>query len=179
MPTLALLGNGNPAIADKPAQLDCTPGSTLTPRQTAGPFFTPNTPLKQDFRSDDPGGKPFHLSGRVQTPDCLPIMSAMIELWHADSRGEYDNKGYRMRGHQFSDETGCFEFLTHRPGLYPGRTGHFHITIKTSQGQSLTTQLYFPDEALNARDGIFDSRLLMDVADIEGVTTGYFDFVIA
>ena len=39
----------------------------------------------------------------------------------------------------------------------------------------LTTQLYFPGEAQNASDGIFDEALLMDVKG----TRATFDFVLA
>jgi hypothetical protein len=42
----------------------------------------------------------------------------------------------------------------------------------------LTTQLYFPDEPLNRRDGLFDQRLLMRVSEGSDGKFGRFDFVI-
>jgi len=42
----------------------------------------------------------------------------------------------------------------------------------------LTTQLYFPDEADNATDGIFDERLLMTMLTAEQSTHGQFNFVL-
>jgi hypothetical protein len=42
----------------------------------------------------------------------------------------------------------------------------------------LTTQLYFPGEARNAEDGIFDSALLMDVAQSPEGRTATFNFVL-
>ena len=43
-------------------------------------------------------------------PDCQPVANAVIELWHADAQGRYDNQGYRMRGHQLTDAMGRFSF---------------------------------------------------------------------
>jgi protocatechuate 3,4-dioxygenase beta subunit len=66
------------------------------------------------------------------------------------------------------------------PGLYPGRTRHIHVKVQTPGGTILTTQVYFPDEARNARDGIFDPRLLMkQTATENGVLVATFDFVVA
>ena len=65
------------------------------------------------------------------------------------------------------------------PGLYPGRTRHIHVKVQAPNGPILTTQLYFPNEARNATDGIFSSALLMNVQDASGGRTGTFDFVLA
>ena len=154
---------------------ECTGNATR--RQSEGPFFTPNTPLRRDFRADDPGGAAFSLFGRVVDRDCRPLEKAMIELWHADSRGEYDNQGYRMRGHQFSDADGRFSFLTRVPGDYPGRTRHFHVTV-ISGSRSLTTQLYFPGFAGNSGDWIYRPELEMAMGKVEGVPGGAFTFVL-
>jgi len=52
--------------------------------------------------------------------------------------------------------------------------------VQTPGGPILTTQVYFPDEARNARDGIFDPRLLMkQTATENGVLVATFDFVVA
>ncbi len=42
----------------------------------------------------------------------------------------------------------------------------------------LTTQLYFPDDPQNARDGIFDPRLLLAVSRVTDGRFGRFDFVV-
>jgi hypothetical protein len=42
----------------------------------------------------------------------------------------------------------------------------------------VTTQLYFPDDPLNRRDGLFDPRLLMRIMDTAGGQFGRFDFVV-
>ena len=143
-----------------PLTPSCGAPAAATKRQTEGPFFAPASPAKADLRGDGPGDL-LVLSGFVLTRTCRPVPSALIDLWHADSAGEYDNAGFRFRGHQFSDAQGRYQFVTRVPGLYPGRTRHFHVKVRAGNGPVLTTQLYFPDEAANARDGIFDRSLLM------------------
>jgi len=49
------------------------------------------------------------------------------------------------------------------PGLYPGRTRHIHVKVQAPGQRVLTTQLFFPNEARNQRDRIFDPALLMNV----------------
>ena len=45
-------------------------------------------------------------------------------------------------------------------------------------GRLLTTQLYFPGEPKNAKDGLFRRELLMRTAKNEGWLAGRFDFVL-
>lgn len=156
----------------------CSAPVAMTRKQTPGPFFTPNTPLKRSFRDDSASGKPLDLIGFVQTPDCRPVDNAIVELWHADAEGRYDNRGYRMRGHQITDAMGRFIFETIVPGRYPGRTLHYHIIIAPPGVRALTTQLYFPNDRDNDKDWIFDARLLLDISQNAGVEIGRFDFVV-
>ena len=59
------------------------------------------------------------LSGRVLTRSCRPLPQALVDLWHADEHGEYDNGGFRYRGHLFTDAEGGFRFRTLKPVLTP------------------------------------------------------------
>jgi len=63
------------------------------------------------------------------------------------------------------------------PGIYPGRTRHFHVKVQAPSRSVLTTQLYFPGEAVNARDPIFSRDLVMQVSDAGG-KAATFDFVL-
>jgi protocatechuate 3,4-dioxygenase beta subunit len=168
-------------LAAQSLQLPLTPqcGAPEKPTraQTEGPFFTPDTPMKRDFRRDGPGD-PINLVGFVLSPDCRPVAGALIELWHADGSGRYDNRDYHFRGHQFADGQGRFVFETVMPGLYPGRTRHFHVKVQPKGGKVLTTQLYFPDEPGNRRDGIFHDSLLMQVDRAGDGMVGRYDFVV-
>ena len=168
--------------AGSPNQLSLTPACTdehdLTPDQTEGPYFSPDSPEKQDFAADAPGGDRMTLAGFVLTKDCQSVAKALVELWHADETGNYDNSGYKLRGHQFTDAEGRWWFDTIVPGLYPGRTRHFHIKVQAPGAHVLTTQLYFPGEPDNARDRIFNQELLLDVSTTGEDTFGRYDFVV-
>lgn len=170
------------ANAATPPMLDPTPACgddhDLTPRQTEGPYFTPSSPEKRDFAADSPGGETMTVGGYVLTAACRPVAGALVELWHCDENGHYDNDGYRLRGHQFTDAEGRWWFDTIVPGLYPGRTRHHHVKVQRPGSRVLTTQLYFPGEPGNARDRIFDDALLLDVTSGSGGKFGRYDFVV-
>ncbi len=143
---------------------------------TEGPFFSPGTPAKKNFRTDAQG-EPLTLAGFVVDRDCRPIAGAMVDVWHADAQGRYDNQGFKLRGHQFTDAMGRYVFETIMPAQYSRRTRHIHVKVRPPGGRLLTTQLYFPGEAGNGRDFLFDERLLMRVEDASDGKIGRFDFV--
>jgi len=118
------------------------------------------------------------VQGLVLSIECRPIAGALVDFWHADDAGEYDNQGYRLRGHQFTDQAGRYRLQTVVPGLYPGRTRHFHVKVQARNQPILTTQLYFPAEPQNARDRIFSPDLLMRVEDGAGGKVATFNFVL-
>jgi protocatechuate 3,4-dioxygenase beta subunit len=142
--------------------------------QTEGPFFTPNSPLRASLVENGSTADRFLVTGLVLSPLCKPVAGALVDLWHADETGDYDNKGFRFRGHQFTDAQGRYRFETIVPALYPGRTRHYHVKVQAPGKRILTTQLYFPNEAANRRDGIYRRELEMKVAKSEGA----FDFVV-
>ncbi len=157
---------GDPAAAQTALQPTpaCDDDDEPTPAQTEGPFFTRNSPERSALRESGMAGAPIVLTGAVLSRSCRPVSGALVELWHADDAGEYDNDGSRLRGHQFTGPDGSYRFETIRPGLYPGRTRHFHIKYQARNEPVLTTQLYFPGEPENRRDRIFRPELVMDIA---------------
>jgi protocatechuate 3,4-dioxygenase beta subunit len=102
------------------------------------------------------------------------VANALVDLWHADESGAYDNTGFRYRGHQFTDAAGRYRFETIVPALYPGRARHYHVKVQAKGGRLLTTQLYFPGEPGNRRDGLYRPELEMKTSKSEGA----FDFVV-
>jgi protocatechuate 3,4-dioxygenase beta subunit len=102
----------------------------------------------------------------------------VVDLWHADEGGEYDNIGFRYRGHVITGPDGAFRFRTVVPALYSGRTRHYHVKVQAPGSRLVTTQLYFPNEPANFRDVLFQSELLMRVADAGDGLDGRFDFVL-
>ncbi|MGB8040367.1 MAG: intradiol ring-cleavage dioxygenase, partial [Pseudolabrys sp.] len=114
----------------------------------------------------------------VLTRNCRPLQSAVVDLWHADEKGEYDNTGFRYRGHVITGADGSFRFRTIVPAVYSGRTRHYHVKVQAPGSRLLTTQLYFPNEPANLRDGLFQRELLMRVTDAGDGLAGRFDFVL-
>ncbi|MEK9970121.1 MAG: intradiol ring-cleavage dioxygenase [Ferrovibrio sp.] len=150
-----------------------------TPAQTEGPYFTPHSPQRAALYEAGMDGTRLRVGGLVQDRACRPLAKVLVDLWQADASGRYDNAGFRLRGHQFTDAEGRWQFETVLPGLYPGRTRHLHVKLQAPHSAVLTTQLYFPDEPANARDGIFDKRLLMKTAGDREQMIARYDFVLA
>jgi protocatechuate 3,4-dioxygenase beta subunit len=163
------------SVAELPT---CTSPAALTPAQTEGPYYTPNTPERASLIEPGMGGTKLIVTGYVLTTDCQPIAHAWLDFWQADDQGAYDNAGYKLRGHLFTDETGRYTLETILPGEYPGRTEHIHVKVQAPNGPILTTQLYFPGVAANDRDSIFDPALLADVQDTPDGKVATFDFVV-
>ncbi|SIT48128.1 putative Protocatechuate 3,4-dioxygenase [Paraburkholderia piptadeniae] len=141
----------------------CTDEHEPTRQQTAGPFFLPHSPQRASLLEPGIKGTKIVLTGRVYSTQCSAVPGALLDFWHANDAGEYDVEGFRLRGHQFADGEGRYRLETIVPGLYPGRTRHIHVTVRPPNGPILTTQLYFPGEQRNARDSLFDRRLLMTI----------------
>jgi Dioxygenase len=137
----------------------CHDGDAPTVRQGEGPYFKPSSPQRADLVEP-------------------PVAAALVDLWHADDRGDYDNAGFRYRGHLFTDVEGRYRFHTILPALYTGRTRHYHVKVQAPQQRVLTTQLYFPDEPTNRRDGLFRRELVMRVAEAGDGLTARFDFIL-
>ncbi len=157
---------------------ECHDGDAVTVRQTEGPFFKPSSPERIELIEPGMAGQPIELVGLVLTRACKPVPGALVDLWQADDKGEYDNSGFRLRGHQFADAEGRYRVRTIVPGAYEGRTRHIHVKVQPKGGRVLTTQLYFPGEAKNRQDGLFRKELLMRTAKNEGWLAGRFDFVV-
>ena len=149
-----------------------------TPAQTEGPYFKPSSPLRSSLLESGITGTRLVITGQVLTTSCMPIANALLDFWQADNGGNYDNSGYRLRGHQFTDANGRFSLETIVPGLYPGRTCHIHVKVQRPNGAILTTQLYFPGEARNASDGIYSAELLMAVTAGANGQDATFNFVL-
>jgi protocatechuate 3,4-dioxygenase beta subunit len=156
----------------------CHDGGAPTVRQGDGPFFKPSSPERFDLVEAGTRERVVELSGQVLTRGCRPVTRALLDLWHADEFGEYDNKGFRYRGHLFTDAEGRYRFRTILPALYTGRTRHYHLRVHAPGGPLLSTQLYFPDEPGNARDFLFRRELLMSIASVGDGLAARFDFVL-
>ncbi len=72
----------------------------------------PRSPERADLVERGAGARLVELSGYVLTRGCRPVARALVDLWHADDGGDYDNRGFRYRGHVFTDEQGRYRFRT-------------------------------------------------------------------
>jgi protocatechuate 3,4-dioxygenase beta subunit len=170
---LLAVGLALPVAAQFPrAALAQSCAGTLS--QTEGPFFKTQTPLRTSFLEKDSRTR-LVLSGQVLSAKCKPVPNALLEFWHADEFGEYDNQGYRFRGHQHADAQGRYRLETIVPAEYPGRARHIHVKAQAPGRRVLTTQLYFPNEPGNRGDGIYRAELEMKMVK---PGEGAFDFVV-
>lgn len=156
----------------------CDDDDEPTLAQTEGPFYTPNSPERSSFLEPGITGTRMIVTGYVLSTTCQPIAGALLDFWHCDDTGVYDNTGYRLRGHFYADDAGRYLLETIMPAVYAGRTRHFHVKVQAPNQPVLTTQLYFPGEPANERDRIFRPELLMDVQDSGDGKVGTFNFVL-
>ena len=132
---------------------------TPTPSQTVGPYLHLGL---TDARSisrvagDGAKGEPVWLTFRVLDGEGAPVPDAMIEVWQADSEGNYasydgsvDNAAFRGFGRLATAEGGSCTFETIKPGCVPGPGGtiqapHINVSI-LGRGilKRLSTRLLF------------------------------------
>jgi len=160
-----------------PAAGTATQPLRRTPNQTAGPFYPSVKPLDTNAdltrvagRSERASGQIVHLTGRVLNRHGAPVPGASVEIWQANAHGRYAHpadsspapldpnfQGFAV---QTTDAEGRYRFTTIKPAAYhtsPGgdwiRPPHIHFAV-TGNDDRVVTQMYFPDEPLNERDGI-------------------------
>jgi protocatechuate 3,4-dioxygenase beta subunit len=162
-------------LAPTPA---CADTDDITPPQTAGPFYKPRSPERKSLLEPGIQGSKIVLEGIVRSTKCKPIAGALVDFWQADGNGVYDNTGFKLRGHQFTDGAGRYRLETVVPGVYPGRARHFHVRVQSPNRPALTTQLYFPSEPENQRDFIFNPKLVIVLGGSASAKAASFNFVL-
>lgn len=182
LPAASLLhGCAAPGRARRPGD-----GPAPTPAQTEGPFYRLMSPAQQQLRAAGSKGTPLELTGRVLDKRGKPLANALVDFWQCDENGVYDTRGFTLRGHQFTDAEGRYRLDTIVPGLYPGRTRHIHVKLQPAGADvpaepgmlNLTTQVYFPGEPGNTKDGIFDPDLVVAMDTAGQGKLARFDFVL-
>jgi len=144
--------------------MDLTP----TASQTVGPYLHLGlTDARSASRvaGDGARGERVWLTFRVRDGEGVPVPDAMIELWQADSEGNYANPdngtygaAFRGFGRLATAEDGSCTFETIKPGCVPGpgetvQAPHVNVSI-LGRGilKRLSTRLYFAGEPANAAD---------------------------
>jgi protocatechuate 3,4-dioxygenase beta subunit len=153
-------------------------GDCATTSDVLGPFYRPNSPVRESLRIKGEKGDPIELIGKILHDDCTtPYKKAKIELWHCDGNGVYDNEtpDFKYRGTAYSDNKGNYCFKTILPVPYGSgdnyRPAHFHMMITAEGYQPLVTQLYFVGDPWIEKDSSSSSpaakRRILEVQNLK------------
>jgi protocatechuate 3,4-dioxygenase beta subunit len=169
-----LIGAGALAAAPAIARAELA----VTPAQMEGPFYPRIKPIDSDADltlikggTGRAKGEAIELTGRVLSAKGGPVPNAVVELWQADANGRYHHvrdglqnerdPNFQGYGAVKTDAQGNWRFRTVKPRYYEigggeNRTPHIHFKVRPPEGSELTTQMYFPDEAMNAGDFLYE-----------------------
>ena len=158
-----------------------------TTRTIEGPLYVAGAPLsKGETRLDDgtDDGEVLFMEGQVRDTAGKPIAGATVDVWHANTMGNYSHFGppqspYNLRRRIETDNDGRYRFRTIMPSGYgcpPGshtekllaqmgrhgqRPAHIHFFVTAPGCRKLTTQInidgdkYLHDDfAFGTRDGL-------------------------
>ncbi len=159
-----------------------------------GPFYTENPPVREttQLAKASEKGERMIIRGRVMNLDCSEALAnTVVDVWHANDAGEYDNDGYNLRGQFKTNSQGFYSFETIKPGKYLNgakyRPSHIHFKITPENEDTLVTQLYFKgdsdipgDAAASITSGSFDAthRIIELSKNTEGKLEGVWDIVV-
>lgn len=90
-----------------------------TTNDILGPFYRPDAPLIDDLTYDGLEGTRIVIKGKVYQSDCSTIIkNALVEIWHANTKGEYDNESseFQQRAGWKTNDKGEYSFKTIMPG---------------------------------------------------------------
>ena len=160
-----------------------------TTEDIKGPFYRENPPSRIAIAEGE-AGTVLTIRGVVYGDDCqTPLSNTVVDVWQADSNGEYDNNSsaYRLRGQMTTDARGEYEFKTILPGRYLNgstyrpRPIHYQISHPVSEEQttSLITQLYFEGDEFLGTDPWAEESRTIPLEDVNGELNGTFDIVLA
>ena len=155
----------------------------VTESTAQGPEYKPGAPSKQgqDFAKGLQGQR-LELSGRVlNLATCKPVQGAVLDLWQTNSSGDYDYKGFNLRGKIVTDKDGKYVLDT----IYPvrlqldgniTRPSHIHVIVGVPGQPIITTQVFFEGQP---RDfAVKDTLVTKPVTDANGTQKANFDFVV-
>jgi catechol 1,2-dioxygenase len=138
---------------------DTFTGECETTNDILGPFYRPNSPVRSDLTWEGLEGARVTVKGRVLGSDCTsPLEDAVVEIWHCDTKGEYDNdsEAYRLRGQWRTKKDGAYEFKTIFPGKYLNgrlyRPSHIHFRVSAPGHAELISQIYFKGDPHITKD---------------------------
>jgi catechol 1,2-dioxygenase len=143
-----------------------------TPSNSLGPYYKKGAPRKDRLTEPGDAGLPLVVAGQVLDMAGHSLSGATIEVWQADSNGEYDLEGWRYRATLQANNSGEYRLETNLPGHYGDRAQHIHYLISAPGHHPLVTQLYFatdpmfggdPEKNFGKKDRLVDRDLVMPV----------------
>lgn len=153
----------------------------VTPSTLAGPFYRADAPRMErgaNLCRDGIGG-PLVVTGRVTSAAGDPVCGAVVEVWHANGQGRYENQDpdsqpeHNLRGRFVTDDAGTFAFRTVRPGGYRlpddgpvgrlarrlglsmDRPAHIHFAVSATGYRRLVTAIFDGSDPAIDRDALF------------------------
>ena len=162
--------------------LASTPEQPETEDNIEGPYYKPGAPERADLIDKGMPGTPLIVTGRVYSTTGEPLAAALLDVWQANAEGEYDNKGFRLRGRFTADKNGNYRLRTIVPKYYKAgdaiRPAHIHIKVSAPSHPLLTTQLYFKGAEYNYIDSDVRPSLMLTPRDERDAKQAQFDFVL-
>ena len=163
-----------------------------TPRTIEGPLYITDAPLvKGEARLDqDPEeGEVLFVEGQVRGPDGKPVPGAIVDVWHANTKGGYSffdpsQSPWNLRRRIETDAEGRYRFRTIMPsgygcppdgptqqlltaiGRHGRRPAHIHFFVEAPGHRKLTTQINIAGDKYLHDDFAFATRegLIPEVA---------------
>lgn len=157
-----------------------------TPRTIEGPLYVAGAPKSKGFARLDDGteveqGEVFFMQGKVLDENNNPIPNAIVEVWHANLKGNYSyfdqsQSDFNLRRTIETDENGNYQFRSILPSGYavpPGgstelllsaigrhgnRPSHVHFFVSAPGCRKLTTQINFEGDPYLWDDFAFATR---------------------
>ncbi|MFN0104111.1 MAG: hypothetical protein ACKV2U_18760 [Bryobacteraceae bacterium] len=166
------------AIAAAVSELEATDLQTPTEEVGPGPFYKAGAPERHSLREKGMTGEPLRVNGKVLDTRGRPLAGARVEMWHVDSKGEYDKDGFRLRGQVACSGNGEYWFETMAPVAYSSRCAHIHVRVTAPGAKTIATEIQFAGDPVAAKDRGARPSLAMKTETIGGERRGSFLFVL-
>ena len=169
-------------LDEKEAAAGIEAGST--PRTIEGPLYVAGAPVtigEARLDDDNDAGEILFMDGQVTDTSGKPVPGAIVEVWHADTKGNYSffdksQSAFNLRRTIKTDTQGRYRFrsimpsgygcppdgptqqLLDRLGRHGQRPAHIHFMVSADGYRQLTTQINIDGDAYLHDDFAFATR---------------------